>query len=494
MYKTLIVDDEPVYVRQIAKLLVQSDMNFEVTSTAYDAVSAIEILENTRIDVLITDVRMPGVNGIELLNQAQRRYPGMMSIIVSGYSDFEYTKGAIRTGVSDYLLKPIDPEQFKTMIRETSRKLDVMIASQKDEFIENMLTGLKSEDERIKRLLPVGEYVGFIVNFGWYSKMKYLQLCDNYQELQSYLNALFLKFFGVDNYVLSNLSCRTWVGVACVLNGDALSGLLDSLSNSTRNVTIASTTQSSDLVIISRQMPDLLRLIQNNARVSGSCNVNQITYSPAADKAGLNMAIQLLQSGTIPSLLDYFSRMVSDWMTMKISQIEAVNILRYFIRAVKQKFCENVEYNVQQEFENALDEVSDFQELCGLVASLIIEGCSKGNGLKFKSADLFAKIDNYIEENIGLPISLTGICEILHVSQPLISCTVRENVSKTFNQYVTYRRVEKAKNLIDRNPGIHFKDVAETVGYSDHHYFSRVFKSLYGVSPTEYRDKISTQK
>jgi two-component system response regulator YesN len=495
MYKTLIVDDEPVYVRQIAKLLTQLDANFEVTSTAYDAVTVLKILESNRIDLLITDVRMPGVNGIELLKQVQERFPGMMSIIISGYSDFEYTKEAIRMGVSDYLLKPIDPDQFATTIKKASRQLDVMINSKKNELMENLAAGLMSDDESIRRFLPAGEYVSFIVNFGWYSKINNLQPCDNFLELHSYLEELLLHSFGRDNYILSNLSCRTWVGVVCVRNMDDLPGLIGSLSKSERNITIVNTTQSSEIGVVSRQMPELQRSIRSNARVSGFCYVNQEKQrSPEADKADSNWAVQLLQFGTLPPLLDYFTSMTSDWMKMEIPQIEAINALRNFVRAVQQKYCDNTGFNLQQGFENTLDEISNFQQLCALVESLIKECCYKGNNRKFKSADLFAKIDKYIEENIGQPISLTNICEMLHVSQPLISRAVRENVSRTFNQYVTYRRGEKAKRIIEMNPGIYFKQVAEAIGYSDHHYFSRVFMSLYGVSPTEYRDSILNPK
>ena len=111
MYKLLIVDDEKIERNGIKYLLEEEKLELEI----YEAVNgrdALEFLEKTSVDILLTDVKMPFIDGIELIRRAAPLYADMKIIIFSGYSEFEYAKFAMKMGVVDYVLKPVDPEEF----------------------------------------------------------------------------------------------------------------------------------------------------------------------------------------------------------------------------------------------------------------------------------------------------------------------------------------------------------------------------------------------
>ena len=123
MYRILIADDEKIERAGIRFLLDQMGQEFEIFE-AVNGKEALEWLEQNQADILITDVKMPFVNGIELLEQATKRCPDMKKVIFSGYGEFEYARQAMRFGVEEYILKPVDPEEFKRVMEKAAADLD----------------------------------------------------------------------------------------------------------------------------------------------------------------------------------------------------------------------------------------------------------------------------------------------------------------------------------------------------------------------------------
>lgn len=107
MYKIVIVDDEDIVSRGLSEKVDWSKLNCTVCGTAANGLEGIEVIERFKPDIVITDIKMPGMNGLELAEHIKRHYPGMITILLSGYSEFDYARTAVRHQVFDYLLKPI---------------------------------------------------------------------------------------------------------------------------------------------------------------------------------------------------------------------------------------------------------------------------------------------------------------------------------------------------------------------------------------------------
>ena len=123
MYRILIVDDEKIERTGLRLLLGKMDQKFEITE-AVNGKEALEWLSCNRADILVTDIRMPFVDGLELVEQAARLYPDMKAMVFSGYGEFEYARRAMRFGVEEYILKPVNPTEFQNAIKKIIRVLE----------------------------------------------------------------------------------------------------------------------------------------------------------------------------------------------------------------------------------------------------------------------------------------------------------------------------------------------------------------------------------
>ena len=123
MYKVLVVDDEKIGRDGISFLLKQSSYQFDIKE-AQNGKVALQYLLNNEVDFLFTDIKMPFMDGIELIQEVMKVKPEIKIVILSGYSDFEYAKNAMKVGVSEYLLKPIDPKEFNTSLDKVVKQYE----------------------------------------------------------------------------------------------------------------------------------------------------------------------------------------------------------------------------------------------------------------------------------------------------------------------------------------------------------------------------------
>ncbi|MBX4150510.1 response regulator transcription factor [Paenibacillus lautus] len=124
MYRIMLIDDEYAIHLSLRKLVERSGLRIEFAGEAEDGVEALELLEDSRPDIIVTDICMPEMDGLEFIRRVRESHPQMFFIILSGHDNFEFARQALRYGVSDFLLKPIDPAQFQTTLERACRELD----------------------------------------------------------------------------------------------------------------------------------------------------------------------------------------------------------------------------------------------------------------------------------------------------------------------------------------------------------------------------------
>lgn len=123
MLKVVLADDENKILLLLQKLIDWERLGYEIVGTANDGLRALELVREKQPDLLLTDVRMPGCSGIELIQQARDVQPNLHFIIISGYRKFEYAQSALKYGVEDYLLKPIKQEELTGILMRLSDKM-----------------------------------------------------------------------------------------------------------------------------------------------------------------------------------------------------------------------------------------------------------------------------------------------------------------------------------------------------------------------------------
>lgn len=122
-FKVIVADDERLIAENIARKICQANAHFEVAAIAGDGLAALEQARELLPDVVFSDIKMPELDGIGLIRQLREEAPEILTVIISGYNDFEYARSAIQFGVTDYLLKPVNPEELSQVLQQMERML-----------------------------------------------------------------------------------------------------------------------------------------------------------------------------------------------------------------------------------------------------------------------------------------------------------------------------------------------------------------------------------
>lgn len=133
MYRMMIVDDDSFVLDGLKTVIDWKDLNIQVVVSCSNGMEALRVLEKQQIDILLTDVKMPCMNGLELTKEALIRQPGLKIVIISGYGEFEYAQAAIKLGVFDYLLKPVTVDMIQTVFCRLVKRMNEYQAGQKED-------------------------------------------------------------------------------------------------------------------------------------------------------------------------------------------------------------------------------------------------------------------------------------------------------------------------------------------------------------------------
>ena len=163
MYQVLVVDDEPASLKHICNIIKNRCPDFKVADMARNGQIALQKAEEEQPDVVISDVMMPLMNGIELVSEVKKRWPEILAVIVSGYSDFEYAKGAIQSGVCEYILKPVRPSDIEQLMESLRQRLDELYYEKRNSFLKKASGGTGNTGvQEIRRLFPEDLYYAAI--------------------------------------------------------------------------------------------------------------------------------------------------------------------------------------------------------------------------------------------------------------------------------------------------------------------------------------------
>ena len=159
MFKILVADDEPTGLNHVCMILEKKCPQYEIMAVAENGKQALEMIRKERPDILITDIKMPVMDGIELISRVKKEFPEVLSVIVSGYSEFEYAIEAIQSGVCDYLLKPLVPSDMQKLMEQLEIRLKTFYYTQRNKILRALCNGKHLEEkQKVSRYFPAGQY------------------------------------------------------------------------------------------------------------------------------------------------------------------------------------------------------------------------------------------------------------------------------------------------------------------------------------------------
>jgi two-component system response regulator YesN len=522
--KVIITDDE-IQIRKGLRMKVDWEAEgFQIVEEASNGQEALELLQSMDVDVVITDMRMPIMDGVEFAKRCHQEYPNVKVIVLSGYSDFEYVRSSLKEGVRDYLLKPVAPDELiealgriRKEIEEEKRKQgefarinrlahshlqevqeQYLLHLVKDELLEihivkERLRQLQlddlaeesvsvqfltveirgNDDHRLKELwLPFqmlckeiargqkGTYSFYNPSFG--NMVHFLQLHDSVTG-----TSLLVKKIQQNAKALLNL--ETVIGIGSVVTGlsEFKTGYIASLLSWSQSQ-LGSQSQVIEGIEIHEETkefsPDFEKKLTNAIE----------TVNPEALKDNLYAALGKTEHQSILS----FSFMANRVLFLLGSLAKKYDI--------ESKEMQKTLWNCQQSIWelNSQRKVIDYFIQLGEV---IIE---KVQEARFSNGKLIIdSIRHYLDEHYASEISLTSLSELFHINSAYLSETFKNHVGQNFSEYLVNLRMAKAKELL-HDKQLKIIDVANLVGFSNSGYFSTVFKKHVGQTPVEFRNSV----
>lgn len=519
MYRVLIADDEPSIPEGMKQIINWEDFGLEVCGVAYNGSQALEMVRNFGADILITDIQMPKMNGLELIKSIKELELDTRFIVLSGYDDFQYLKESIKLGIENYLIKPVNTEELSSTLINTLDKIRSQpkqkIYSQSDieiirsNILYRWVTDSISEAELKERSLLLDINIdrtpfaacllrlhcpkSDVVN-----KTKDILsaaekiCCDTIS--QKDLGMVFSTPFGDIAFIINCNGCSEDYSILSTALSECMTGIKDSLQVDSF-ITVGGF--ENEINQFPRSFKRALELQQysiimplNSIRYYGE----KTSLKTKAQVEGIisfeeiNSLVVTRNAASLATYLDSaFDRLKeAAGITPAFVQNTALEILFFILNSARSvldgiDLSETIEcrlsdiYNMQH-----IDEIREFvKEMSEITVAVLVNRYNNMN-------PIVKRVVDYVRLNYSEDICLKTLAIELNINPNYLGQLFKDETGEFFNDYINKIRVNKAKELLLRTKSS-TKEISSAVGYTDPNYFYRIFKKYTCVSPTEFR-------
>ncbi len=522
MLKVFLVEDESVVREGIRDNIPWQQYGYKFVGEAGDGEMALPLIRKVQPDVLITDIKMPFMDGLSLSHIVGQEFPDMKIVIISGYDDFEYARRAINEGVEQYLLKPITRSAMQKVLSEIREKIET--EREQKNYLHKFQYDMQEYEQYFLRSFFEKVFAGKMSVQEMYEEAKkhsldinapaynliLMSVQDSDGSCQEELMRYFLRF---SEYIVFHWNINTY--------GIVLKGEKDILVERARHslekieaicqkneevkewyVAVGEPVERFSLLaecyqkvnhifsyrffspaqhILTEQLAEGMG---NGKDESALDRVDTALVDPEVIKRFLNHGEQEEIAEFVSNYLEGLkealkSKLFRDYLLLSIR----FSTLAYVesIGCSQEDLLQSVSTDMMQEpvvsLEGLEAYMTDFLEM----AVALRDRKKNTQGKK-----ILKKALQYIEENYNQEtLSLNAVAAVIEVSPNYFSAMFSQEMKMTFIEYVTEKRMEKAKQLL-RDTELHSSEIAVAVGYKDPHYFSFVFKKTQGCTPREY--------
>jgi two-component system, response regulator YesN len=488
MYKVIIVDDEPSACRHIAMIIERYCEKFQVVDMADNGQDAIHKMLSENCDILITDVCMPIVNGIELIEWINRQGLTIKTIVTSGYQEFDYVQKAINLGACSYLLKPVVPNKLSAILQKLEIELEKKTILEQIKLFNALYYDDRYDEQFIRKVFPEDSYY---VALKRKNGLPTRYIKNNLQETYAEKNKS-ITIYGRD------VNEELFVIPIGLVSGTSLVDFIHNTSNLEvikgyqTLVYFNEPIHSKDFFV---RVKDLYQTLDSSIIVGVS---QSITYDDAQSliknqhmevhNDDLEMLYYYIKEKQFCKIKKELDILFQKWFQEKKSQLYLEAVSKQIIFKLRESLGNKIsfletEYLLEEVFTNSTT-INELKDNYWEILMRYMETDSIAD--KIDTPQFLDNITEYLKANLNQQIALKEVCKKFGVSQPYLSKMFRKYINESYNQYNTRIRIEKASELMMQNSDILVKDVAAMVGYEDQFYFSRIFRSYMDVTPTEF--------
>ena len=472
MYKAILIDDEKWILESLKGTVDWEALGFEIAGTAANGFEGLECIRSLRPDVALVDIRMPGMNGLEMIGKAKESGAATKFVIASGYADFEYAKRAIAFGAVGYCLKPFEKDDLAETLASVIPILDAERQAALNEAMALLL------DSDVVPSAPLQETL-LRAGFEW--------------DEDRGACVLVARGAGSDGWSERYGAAPLRIGsgkTAFVLQGDRRDEVVRDLQ--------ASLPESMRSAGLSERFHDLGR-IREHIEAAGIASFVEFTgggrtlgIADRSRETPLNPEImdslfQAIQRKDLPSVRSCLASLEARFRAGEYDIRHARRLYRTVTAAVYRLSPNQGDMDPTEDDRLAESYASVFDMIRGL-AEWIAEGFAppvpaEGDGNGKTIASLIAE---YIRERIHQNVSIQEIASHFYLHPNYVSALLKKELQMSFTKYVTDLRMKRACELL-RSTSLSVGEIAERSGYNDYFYFAKLFKKHTGKTPTDFR-------
>jgi two-component system, response regulator YesN len=534
MYKLMIVEDEPLIRAGLVKYFNWKELGFTSIIDAENGLDAIEMALTYQPDLIMTDIRMPKMSGLELIEQLRPVLPDCLFVILSGYEDFTYAKQAIQLGVTAYLIKPLQFEQSmetimecvmkmkakrqeRLKLEEINKVLDESVQLKQEKFVKDLMEQDYSNQDwkRFCELydFPIekGRFLAVIFTLNQPKKLANSRVEE---QLKSIYTAWSQSSVDIVNCHWSSFSSGPKIYFLVAANES------ESLTKFVRIVTdrvLKNVSEGNVYCGVGPEVTNHLKMKESKLLAEKAINYrfftkdkHLFTFSELANVKGypfqlseqekriLIQAIEKADQHEIKNLLKQFEQEVNNHASQATPDKlfafiqEIIGVCLRFVH--KHGIDLNEIYHTKLFSFSFLDDFSTLAQLFDWLGDFIFTIGTNYHGLTVHSAHaenrIFSQIESYIIENIDRDISLSMVANVFFYNATYLSRLFKTKLNKNYTTFVSEIRINYAKECL-KEPSIAVSEVGMMCGYQSYKHFIKTFKGLTGFTPTDYRKRLA---
>lgn len=493
MYSIMVVEDSKPIVRDIISKIQSIRPDIKEIVVTYDGVSALDMLKKQKPDILLTDIKMPMMDGLELISKAKEIYPEMKCVVISGYGDFEFTHQALKLQVDEYILKPVDFEDFKRILQSLIYQIDQRRIVHQEEMFSNLLKGASEGEGMLGQSYMISVVRGKAI----------LELTDLLTKKEIYQA---LEIQDPDGGIL--VAETKYRGEKVILYGEGRCSEFEVNLFNEKAYHFLKERHPQLNMMCSREFYTIKRLHEQYIHLSGNLsslvlmNHSQIYFDSisyqrpslttlnseaAIFSKKIESVIQNRMSGDIKTEL---GKILKTW---EQNAYPIIFVRRFMLIMIEQLFGilnDNSQIRLEDSVSLAnriLSECGDYKELESKLADLYDSFMSARADKPSSSMELAKKIQKYLVENLYGNITMQDISEKFSLSPSYVSRLMKMYFNNSPMDYYNKLKMQEAQKLLTTHNELRVKDIAEILGFNDQYYFSKMFKAQCGVSPAAFK-------
>ncbi|GIP29733.1 AraC family transcriptional regulator [Paenibacillus sp. J23TS9] len=509
--RIMIVDDEAVIRDSLAQLPVWSGMGCEIVAAACNGREALESISLTRPDLIITDIRMPVMDGLELAEKVRMMYPSIFVIFVTAFGDFEYARHAIKLGVADFITKPVQTEEVilaVDLLKQGVRHLNEDMRLRQEKCLQALFAGerpdpadpayaelcgrelllMSVEVDNIELLHHTGKPVSMLA-------LREMVCCMLKYHPFPYWTYLEPKGIGV-LLIAHEISADEFKNAGIRMAREIVTAAEGSFGHTVSMGISDCLTSPIELGHAREEIRECLdyrMLLGKGSVVSRDVITILERQQMEVEAARMRELSVIIRQSDTAAVKDFLRSIYREMLSKGLNKAQ---VQRYATMLVNEASSIMEEYMPAKgkeglgDVHKSLLSYDTLKDLMAYLESLLTQAALQCRTGEYHAAARVLKgVTDYLEDHYQGEITLTSLAQHLHMNHSYLSRLIKKETGRNFRDLLWEHRIEASKALLKQS-GMKAYEAAYQVGFKDPAHYSQLFKRMVGVTPTEYRESM----